>query len=139
MNRDQARVYLGKRVSAWTAVNGTYVGTLLVIIHTRPWRGVVEITGVDDVALPFEYGRKTQRRGFRPGELLEVGGVNIEPTTYAGTSYLHALERELESNKRRMSSDDLFAKRYCELWEKTDEEVRKQIAAAKAAGESNDT
>lgn len=89
MTRQAAQALIGTRVEAWTAANGIYVGTL-VEVRGSPWRGTVEIDGVLRPA-DFEYGRPRPRRGFRPGERLEVGGINIRPTTERGISYLSAL------------------------------------------------
>jgi hypothetical protein len=45
----------------------------------------------------FEIGRYPMRRGFRPGEVIEVGGVSIKPTSETGSSYRDALEAELKT------------------------------------------
>lgn len=98
MNRQEAEKLVGKKVVAWTAANGYYVGELVAVLPNRPWRGRVRITGVLDCATPWEIGRLKQRRGFRPGEEVEVGGVNIKPAKPGeeGVSYLECLESRLK-------------------------------------------
>ena len=91
MNRKEAEKLIGTRVQAWTAANGTYVGTLTGVIPAAKWRGTILITGVLAPAHHFEYGRGIVRRGFRPGQTIEVGGVNISPSDAEGTDYLSAL------------------------------------------------
>ena len=95
MTRSEAESLIGQRVEVWTAANGTYVGVLEEVKATRPWRGVVLIDGVLKCAQLFEYGRTRQRRGKRPGERIEAGGVNIRPTEATGGSYREALEWEI--------------------------------------------
>lgn len=97
MDRTEAQSLLGNRVKAWTTANGVYVGTLVEIEVSpgRPWRGWVKITGVIDVAMPFEAGRRHQRRGLRIGDKINVGHSSIEPTELEGTTYLEALRRKL--------------------------------------------
>jgi hypothetical protein len=94
MTRQEAEQLIGERVFAWTAANGEYVGTL-VEVKGRPWRGVVFVTGVVSPATPWEAGRFSQRRGFRPGDRIEVGGVNIKLTTERGRTYLDCLRTVL--------------------------------------------
>ena len=84
MNRAEALTLVGTRVMAWTAANGVYVGELIEVTTHRP-------------AQAFEFNRSRPRRGFRPGETIEVGGVNIEPSEEAGLSYCEALRRDLAS------------------------------------------
>lgn len=97
MNKVEAQQIVGKRVSAWTAASGVYVGFLKEIISEkgRPWRGVIEITGVLKIAQHFER-EKICRRGFRPGESLEVGGINIKLTEAVGTDYKTLLEESIK-------------------------------------------
>ena len=91
MNKAEAQARIGQRVSAWTASSGVYVGTLAEVISEkgRPWRGRVRITGVLEVACHWQIGCSGPiRKGFRPGDEIEVGGVNIKPTTQGrGLSY----------------------------------------------------
>ena len=97
MNRKEAERYVGRPVRAWTAANGVYVGILERVVAKpgRPWRGVVRVTGILKPAHHFEWRGGACRRGFRVGETLEAGGVNITPTDETGmASYLEALERE---------------------------------------------
>lgn len=83
---------VGTRVQAWTSANGVYSGTLVEVIPSRPWRGRVLIDGVVEPACPWEMGKV--RRGKRPGETIEVGGVNISATTLPGRTYLECLEAQ---------------------------------------------
>ena len=100
MRRQEAELLVGKPVQAWTSANGIYVGELVEVIRSAKWRGKVRITGVLKVATPYEIGRLKQRRGFRPGDIIEVGGINIKPTDVTGTTYLGALQTELDSFKK---------------------------------------
>lgn len=98
MNRTEAARSVGKRVRAWTAANGVYVGTLREIKAKQgsPWRGVVLVDGVVEVATHFERG-SLMRRGYRPGETLEVGGQSISLTDEAGfRTYEEALLGHIE-------------------------------------------
>ena len=105
MNKAEALALVGFRVCAYTSMNGAYTGTLVEIISEprRPWRGKVLIDGVAEPAQPYEYGCSL-RRGFRPGEYITVGGVNITPqpegTHWPNTSYLEAITAELHKLKR---------------------------------------
>lgn len=98
MLKSEAQTLVGTRVSAWTAANGTYSGTLVEVLSEkgRPWRAKVLIDGVLAVATHFEIGKGAMRRGFRPGEEIEVGGSSISPCSTAGPSYAAALEAEIE-------------------------------------------
>ena len=98
MNKAEAQALVGQRVSAWTASSGVYVGTLAEVISEkgRPWRGRVRITGVLEVACHWQIGCSGPiRKGFRPGDEIEVGGVNIKLTTAEGTTYTAALETSI--------------------------------------------
>jgi hypothetical protein len=98
MNREEAQHAIGRPFSIWTAANGCYVGTLndVVVAPRKPWRAQLTITAVLDVACHAEHGRSC-RKGFRPGDPIEVGGINIKPlegdATGRGTDYLTALRR----------------------------------------------
>jgi hypothetical protein len=83
MTRSEAEKLIGSRVQAWTSMNGVYCGMLEEVIPSRPWRGVVRIDGILSPPVTFEFGRRP-RRGFRVGETIEVGGVNISPTEAEG-------------------------------------------------------
>ena len=90
MKRAQAEALIGHQVRAWTAANGVYVGTLEAISGS-PWRGVIRITGILEVAQHLERGAPC-RRGFRVGEVIEVGHSSIEATNEAGQAdYLAVL------------------------------------------------
>lgn len=95
MNRQAAEALVGSRVQAWTAANGIYIGTLVGVTNGKPWRGRVLIDGVCSPAQAFEIGRSKPRRGFRPGETIEVGGTNIKPTDERGLSYEEAVAGDL--------------------------------------------
>jgi hypothetical protein len=91
MRIKEAQALIGSQVSAWTALNGVYVGTLESVFGS-PWRASVKITGVLEPASHLQHG-KVCRRGFRVGEQLEVGGSNIKATTAVGSlSYLEVLQ-----------------------------------------------
>jgi hypothetical protein len=94
MRAGEARQLIGSQVSAWTSSNGAYVGVLQEVTGS-PWRGMVRITGVLEPATPFDATRNTQRRGFRPGDVIEVGGINIAACAAPGLSYLDALKASL--------------------------------------------
>lgn len=94
MRREQALQRIGTKVAAWTAMNGIYVGILQEVTEHRPWRGKVLITGVLECAATYDVTR-SMRAGFRPGDVIEVGGVNIKDAEGSGTSYLAALQRQL--------------------------------------------
>lgn len=97
MTREEAQALVGRRVAVWTAMNGQYAGTLVRVLARPglPWRAVVRVTGVHEPAVPWEMGRAVQRRGFRPGEEMEVGGACVKPSEEPGTSYLEALRAAL--------------------------------------------
>jgi hypothetical protein len=100
MRIKEAQQLIGTSVSAWTAMNGTYVG-VLESVQGSPWRGSVRITGILSPASHLQHGQVC-RRGFRVGEQLEVGGSSIKPTTAAGAdSYLEVLERAIAENRSR--------------------------------------
>jgi hypothetical protein len=42
---------------------------------------------------------KICRRGFRTGELIEIGGINISPTDQAGSDYKALLEASIAVHK----------------------------------------
>jgi|JI8StandDraft_1071087.scaffolds.fasta_scaffold290408_2 hypothetical protein len=107
MNRAEASEAIGKRVRAWTAANGVYVGTLREVRarHGAPWRGVVLVDGILEVAVHFERGG-FGRRGYRPGETLEVGGQSIKLTTEAGfKTYEEALLGHIEFIRQAIERD----------------------------------
>lgn len=97
MTRAEAEALVGKTVAVWTAVNGQYAGTLVRLLTPAgsPWRAVVRVTSVHEPAVPWEQGRAVQRRGFRPGEEIEVGGTSVKASDEPGTSYLEALRAAL--------------------------------------------
>ncbi|TAL72869.1 MAG: hypothetical protein EPN79_02175 [Burkholderiaceae bacterium] len=108
MNKTEAQEFLGRMVSAWTAANGTYVGTLIEVVAAkgRPWRGRVRITGVLTIACHWEIGCSGPiRKGFRPDDEIEVGGLNIKPCEHEGTTYLAALEASNDELRGWIGSD----------------------------------
>ncbi len=99
MKRKEAEALIGKPVWVWTSMNGSYAGILEEILPTSPWRGKVRITGVLSPAVPYEIGRMEQRRGFRPGGIIEVGNSSIgHLRDYDATdrTYLEALRLQQE-------------------------------------------
>lgn len=104
MKREEAQALVGRSVSLWTAANGQYVGVLQEVLPTRPWRAKALITGVLSAATHYERGGVC-RRGFRPGEVLEVGGASVKPTEAVGTDYLSALERAKDDHEKWLAAD----------------------------------
>ena len=107
MNRVEAARVIGQRVSAWTAANGVYVGTLREVKAElgSPWRGVVLIDGVLEVAVHFERGAYV-RRGYRPGETIEVGGQSVALTAATGAkTYEEALLAHIEFIRKSVERD----------------------------------
>ena len=68
MKREEIEPYIGKRVSAWTAMNGSYSGVLIKLLPCKPWRGIVEIDGVLECWCVYEAGRGKQRHGLILGQ-----------------------------------------------------------------------
>lgn len=104
MNKAQALNLIGHRVDVWTSANGCYVGTLKEIVAEkgRPWRGRVLIDGILAPAQHFERGSAC-RRGFRVGEVIEAGGVNIHPTEATGAQdYLIILEAAMKACREQV-------------------------------------
>lgn len=98
MRRKDAEKLIGERVQVWTAMNGIYTG-VLEEVFASPWRGRVRVTGAIKPAVVYDLTRPNdrQRRGFRPGDVIEAGGSSIKPTELEGASYLEALRAELSS------------------------------------------
>lgn len=87
VNRGEAAELVGRRVQAWTATNGVYTGTLVEVTADRPWRGRVLIDGVLEPALAWDARRHgAPRRGFRPGETVEVGCLSVSVCQKQGSS-----------------------------------------------------
>lgn len=76
MRRKEAEKLIGTRVHVWTGMNGRYVGVLEKVTEDRPWRGIVLIDGVENVA-DWSVGRR--RRGSRIGERINAGHSSITP------------------------------------------------------------
>jgi hypothetical protein len=88
---------VGQCVQAWTSANGVYTGTLVEVTSDRPWRGRVLVDGVIEPAQAWDAKREAApRRGFRPGETIEVGGQSVKAHLEQGGSYRDALARDLE-------------------------------------------
>jgi len=130
VNRKEAQLLVGKSVSAWTAMNGVYVGRL-VSISGSPWRGTVAITGVvQPVAIELSRGDR-QRKGFRPGDTIEVGGSSIQPVEndFVGhRTYLDALVAAEESLRSNLEHPAAASDRNRGTLERVLEYRRKQIA-----------
>lgn len=123
----EAQKLIGTRVRAWTAMNGVYVGELIEVFG-RPWRGKVRVLAtLEPASLVEPRLRRHQRRGFRPGDEIEVGGANISPTEAEGGSYLEALERDAEQLRAWLSGPRV------EWWMESNLRHREaQIAAEKS-------
>lgn len=105
MNKAQALTLVGKPVEAWTAANGCYLGELLEVLPTRPWRAKVRISSVLSAAQHYERGGVV-RRGFREGEVIEVGNSSVKPAGEAcGTDYLSALRADLAKHQAWLDRD----------------------------------
>ena len=100
MTREEIEPYIGARVSAWTGMNGVYVGTLVRLLDCKPWRGVVLIDGVLECWCLYEIGRFHQRRGLELGHEYEFGNSSISPSDAHGMSKRETLEREIEKCTR---------------------------------------
>ena len=123
MRRKEAEKLLGTNVQAWTSANGVYVGVLREV-YGSPWRGKVEITGVLTPAVPMEFGRMHQRRGLRPGFVVDVGGCNIKPTADVGASYLESLQVQLRAYEHMLQG---CQDRDRHIFMRSIEEIKKRI------------
>lgn len=109
MLREQAVLLLEgapHTLKAWTARNGIYLGRLVKVTQDRPWRAVLEVTGVIKAAAHGE-GGIIRRRGYRLGELIEIGGASLmRPTddelAHVGRSYFMTLLHELRQHQLRL-------------------------------------
>jgi hypothetical protein len=84
MKRSDAAELVGRRVSAWTAANGTYCGTLVEVTRDRPWRARVLVDGVLGCGVHFEHWKPIYGRGKQVGQVIEVGGSSVEITDANG-------------------------------------------------------
>jgi len=89
MRREEAEQLIGTLVSAWTAWRGAYAGELIEPVPSRPWRGKVRVQFV--VELPMG----DRARILKPGEILEVGGVNIKPFDGVPLTWQRSIEHLL--------------------------------------------
>ena len=99
MKRTEIEQYIGKRVSAWTAMNGSYSGILIRLLPCKPWRGIVKIDGVLECWCCYQAGRGKQRRGLVLGQEYEFGNSSIKPDERKGHSKVDALRQEIASCK----------------------------------------
>lgn len=95
MKKEEAKKLLNTRVLAKTPMRGSYVGNLIEVVENRPWRGKVKITGVVDYPVLQEGAMRSHRKCKEIGDIIEVGGVNIEPTTETGYSPKEALRKKI--------------------------------------------
>jgi hypothetical protein len=107
MTRQEIEPYVGLRVSAWTSVNGTYVGTLVRLVDCKPWRGIVLVDAVLECWCLYEIGRFRQRHGLELGQEYDFGNSSIKPCDSAGMSKREALEREIESATQWLNSPEM--------------------------------
>lgn len=80
MKRKEAQQLVGKLVTAWTGLNGEYLGILRNLITEKgmPWRGNVEILAV--LRYPttgLGRGGFRHRKPLEKGIIRDFGGVNI--------------------------------------------------------------
>ena len=71
LTRDEAEKLVGKTVHCWSALNGCYVGELLEVVPSRPWRGRVKILAVTEYPVQ---GLSDFRSGFRARKPAGYGG-----------------------------------------------------------------
>ncbi|WP_157639952.1 hypothetical protein [Burkholderia ubonensis] len=94
MNKSEAHKLIGRRVRVCLGPDGLYVGELLEITGS-PWRGRVRITGVLEPAQHLDQGIAC-RRGYRPGEFVDVSHATVRPAMTSGHStYLAAVQAQL--------------------------------------------
>lgn len=82
MTRREAEKLVGKTVFAWTGLRGCYIGELIEVLPTRPWRGRVKILAVVEYPVQGLGANRIMFRERRParfGEVWEFGGINIKP------------------------------------------------------------
>lgn len=103
MLRAEAEKLVDEKVEIWTSFWGVYIGTLLEVLPTRPWRAKVRVEAIKEFpiqGLDRPGGYWCTRRPFEEGRVTEVGGVNVRP--YAGEilpyqqSLKAAFEKEVE-------------------------------------------
>lgn len=118
MLRDQALQLLGAPLTlkAWTSRNGIYLGRLLEITKDKPWRAVLEVTGVIKAAAHAEMGM-VRRRGYRLGEKINIGGSSLmrpteEELQHVGRSYFMTLLYELRYHQMRLIDPATSTGRY---------------------------
>lgn len=100
MNRSEAEKLVGTKVKGWTATKGEYVGELVEVIPSRPWRGKVKITGFLRCVTPWVNGAIPKVEYLRQiGDVVEMGNSSIKPATEdevsrEGVSHLDCLQEE---------------------------------------------
>ena len=82
MKRQEAERFIGKTVACWTALRGSYIGTLIEITNHRPWRGKVRILAITEYPVQglsnYSAGFKMRKpAGF--GDVWEFGNSSIVP------------------------------------------------------------
>lgn len=142
MRKQEAAKLVGKPVRAHTALNGTYEGVMEELLTTRPWRAKVRITGVAGPAACTWDRAGNQRWGYRVGEVIEVGGANVEPIEEAtDRTYLDALEAQLANWEARVETvgpkdkalANMMVRELAKLIEQEPERLAKKRAPAPVA------
>lgn len=97
MIRQEAQKLVGKTVFAWTGLRGCYIGELIEVLPTRPWRGRVKILAVVEYPVQGLGANRMfrERRPARFGEVWEFGGINIKPHEGEMPDYQASLENAL--------------------------------------------
>lgn len=116
MTRQEAQKLIGKTVFAWTGLRGCYIGELIEVLPTRPWRGKVKILAV--VEYPVQgLGANRMFRERRPahfGEVWEFGGINIKPYEGEVPDYQASLETALRQAISRL--EGMLRTGLMEMW-----------------------
>lgn len=105
MTRDEAEKLIGKTVHCWSALNGCYIGELLEVLPSRPWRGRVKILAVTEYPVQ---GLSDFRPGFRArkpagyGEIRDFGGINIKEYCGEVPDYKASLVQVLQTGIERL-------------------------------------
>jgi hypothetical protein len=104
----EAMTLVGKPVWVWTAMNGTYEGTLVGVLRLRPWRGRVHLERILSCPAPWEIGRLVQRKGLPLGQIKDFGGSSIkpiqgDPSGFSKWSEAWAAEAERQERMRKQA------------------------------------
>ena len=147
MRRQEAEKLIGKKVLAWTGLNGTYIGDLVRLTDSRPWRGEVRILAVSDypthgVSLMGGWKKRTP---FREGEVRDFGNASIrlyegDVPTYADSVRM-ALDRDLAKFREYLDRAQRVEAYQKDLWwlEKTVQGLAEQRAALDAPSDQTTT